>query len=106
VNAEAHHDHDHERISRTRAPAAIEDDIIVAVKEIPEIISVAHVNCHYLNEKSVAEVNINVDEELTIHQAREVAKKAKQQIKMFVPDLSDVEIHLELSDEQFHQPKL
>lgn len=79
-----------------RSPSEISDEVRAAILgAVPDVRSVSHVACHYINENVLVEAQITVDDALSIADARHVAKQAKLTAER-VPDVDEVHVDLEL----------
>ena len=80
-----------------RPQKEIESDVKKAIKEIPEILGITHIYCHYLNKKLSVQVNIILDSEIKISDAQKIASIARQKIEK-IKDIDIADLHLELED--------
>ncbi|MBG56141.1 MAG: cation-efflux pump [Deltaproteobacteria bacterium] len=80
-----------------RPQSEIEDDLKNILNQIPEIIGITHIYCHYLNQQLSVQVNIMLDSEMRIVDAQKIASTAKLKIEE-IKDINDADIHLELDD--------
>ena len=80
-----------------RPQSEIEDDLKNILNQIPEIIGITHIYCHYLNQQLSVQVNIVLDSEMRIVDAQKIASTAKLKIEE-IKDINDADIHLELDD--------
>eukprot|EP01119_Soliformovum_irregulare_P015922 TRINITY_DN4555_c0_g1_i2.p1 TRINITY_DN4555_c0_g1~~TRINITY_DN4555_c0_g1_i2.p1 ORF type:complete len:121 (+),score=34.39 TRINITY_DN4555_c0_g1_i2:240-602(+) len=80
----------------------ISSDVQHVLAQFPQIQSVSHVVCHYVNEKLLVEVTVRVEEGMTVKQVSRLAEEAKQKMKIDVSDISQVDVHLELLKEIDH----
>ena len=80
-----------------RPQIVIEDDVKNILNEIPEIIDITHIYCHYLNEQLSVQVNIMLDTEMRICDAQKIASTARMKIEQ-IKDIDDADLHLELDD--------
>eukprot|EP00924_Labyrinthula_sp_SR-Ha-C_P001125 augustus_masked-scaffold_7-processed-gene-14.50-mRNA-1 protein AED:0.27 eAED:0.28 QI:0/-1/0/1/-1/1/1/0/521 len=99
---------------RTRSQHEIELDLKTcvqhfrssAIKNASKILDVSHISLHYdvsqvdtasgyRSFKLIAEVNLVMDDELTLHEAKIVAKEVKEEI-LRIEDVDEVDLHLEV----------
>ncbi len=75
----------------------IENDVKKVLKEIPEILGITHIYCHFLNKKLTVQVNIILNSELKISEAQKIASIARIKIEK-IKDIDVADLHLELDD--------
>ena len=75
----------------------IENDVKKVLKQIPEILGITHIYCHYLNKKLTVQVNIILNSELKIIDAQKIASIARRKIEK-IKDIDVADLHLELED--------
>jgi len=75
----------------------IENDVKIAIAQVPEIQGITHIYCHYLDEKLTVQVNIILNSELRISDAQEIASIARKKIEK-IKDIDVADLHLELED--------
>jgi len=80
-----------------RPQEKIENDVKKVLKELPEILGITHIYCHYLNKKLTVQVNIILDSELKISDAQLIASRARRKIEK-IKDIDYADLHLELED--------
>ena len=80
-----------------RPQSEIEADVKKVLNEIPEIIGITHIYCHYLNQQLSVQVNIMLDTEMRISDAQKIASTARMKIEQ-IKDIDDADLHLELDD--------
>ena len=80
-----------------RPQSEIEADVKKVLNEIPEIIGITHIYCHYLNQQLSVQVNIMLDTEMRISDAQKIASTARMKIEQ-INDIDDADLHLELDD--------
>ncbi|MBF0286850.1 MAG: cation diffusion facilitator family transporter [SAR324 cluster bacterium] len=88
---------DTEEIYQTlmRPLAEVENDIREALSTVPEIQGISHILCHYLRQKIMVQIEITVDPDLLVAEAKQIAARAKQLVEA-VKDIGTADIHLEL----------
>ena len=75
----------------------IENDVKIAIAQVPEIQGITHIYCHYLGKKLTVQVNIILNSELRISNAQEIASIARKKIEK-IKDIDIADLHLELED--------
>ena len=75
----------------------IEYDVKKVLNQIPDILGITHIYCHYLNKKLTVQVNIILDSELKIIDAQKIASIARKRIEK-IKDIDVADLHLELED--------
>ena len=80
-----------------RPQSEIEADVKKVLTEIPEIIGITHIYCHYLNQQLSVQVNIMLDTKMRISDAQKIASTARVKIEQ-IKDIDDADLHLELDD--------
>ncbi len=80
-----------------RPQSEIENELKNILNQIPEILGITHIYCHYLNQQLSVQVNIMLDSEMRIVDAQKIASKARLKIEE-IKDIKDADIHLELDD--------
>ena len=75
----------------------IENDVKETISEIPEILGITHIYCHYLNKKLTVQVNIILNSSLLISDAQKIASLARKKIEK-IKDIDAADLHLELED--------
>ena len=78
-----------------RPQKEIEQDIVAVTNGYNEIKQVTHIVCHYLEGKLSVQLDIELDSNQTISQAKLFVNQLKLEIKK-IPDIDDIDIHLEL----------
>jgi len=79
-----------------RPQEEIVEDVASALEEsCPLIRRIAHVRCHYLNGSTTLEVEIVVDDDISVLSARKIAQQAQQAL-LRIHDVSGADVHLEL----------
>jgi len=89
-----------------RSQSAIEQDVraVLADPEFSsQILGLTHFTCHFISGELSVQLELIMNENLTIHQAREIAQRLDQKIKERVKDISTVDCHLELTDSHINQ---
>lgn len=104
VHVDAEDDFDEENASHIqiekflmRPQNKIENDVKKVLKEIPEILGITHIYCHFLNKKLTVQVNIILNTELKISEAQKIASIARIKIEK-IKDIDVADLHLELED--------
>ncbi len=95
VDAEDDIEEDVQRMMRPQNE--IEQDLRQALKQVPEVLGVTHIFCHFLNQRLTVQVNLIMDAELRIAEAQQVAERARGVIEA-IDDIDAADIHLELHD--------
>lgn len=80
-----------------RPQSEIEADVKKVLNEIPEIMGITHIYCHYLNQQLSVQVNIVLDTKMRISDAHKIASVARIKIEK-IKDIDDADLHLELDD--------
>ena len=80
-----------------RPQGEIENDVKKTINQIPEILGITHIYCHYLNKKLSVQVNILLDSEMRICDAQKIASIARKEIEK-IEDIDFADLHLELDD--------
>ena len=88
---------DSNNIVLMRPQSEIESDVKQVLNEIPEIMGITHIYCHYLNQHLSVQVNIMLETEMRIIDAQKIASIARKKIEQ-IQDIHDADIHLELDD--------
>jgi len=88
---------DSNNIVLMRPQREIESDVKQVLNEIPEIMGITHIYCHYLNQHLSVQVNIILETEMRIIDAQKIASIARKKIEQ-IQDIHDADIHLELDD--------
>ena len=105
IHVDAEEDTEEGEIILMRPQEQIENDIRNALVKLPEIEGISHIFCHFLQQQLTVQVNIRVDPELKVRQARQVGRKAKGILEK-ISDIDQADIHLELQDEEQHVSSL
>ena len=72
-------------------------DVQEIVKKYPQVASITHFTCHYLNRKLFVEMEMRMKEEsLRIDEASGIGKKIQSDVVAQIPDIHHIDIHLEL----------
>lgn len=101
IHVDAEEDTEEGEIILMRPQEQIENDIRNALVKLPEIEGISHIFCHFLQQQLTVQVNIRVDPELKVRQARLVGRKAKEILEK-ISDIDQADIHLELQEEEEH----
>ena len=80
-----------------RPQSEIESDVKKMLAQIPEILGITHIYCHFLNQKLTVQVNILLDSDMRIKDAQKIAAVARRKIEE-INDIDDADLHLELDD--------
>ena len=81
-----------------RPQGEIEIDVKKVLDQIPEILGITHIYCHYLNQQLTVQVNILLDAEMRIRDAQKIASTARRKIEQ-IKDIDSADLHLELDDD-------
>ncbi len=84
-------------IALMRPQIKIENDVKKVIKQIPEILGITHIYCHYLGKKLTVQVNIILNTEMRISDAQKIASIARKRIEK-IYDIDAADLHLELED--------
>ncbi|MBU3913981.1 hypothetical protein KKA14_00430 [bacterium] len=79
----------------------IEKEIREELRTIPEIKSITHVMCHFLEKRISVQIDIVVNPDIYVFEATKTAKEAQSQVEK-ISDIHSADIHLEL---ECHQEK-
>ncbi len=97
VHVDAEDDIEEEVQRMMRPQNEIEQDLRRVLTQVPEVLGVTHIFCHFLNQRLTVQVNLIMDAELRIAEAQQVAARARQVIES-IDDIDAADIHLELHD--------
>jgi cation diffusion facilitator family transporter len=78
-----------------RPQKEIEQDIVSVTNNFDDIKQVSHIICHYLKGKLFVQMEIELNTDQTIQQAKAFVNQLKMEIKR-IPDIDTIDIHLEL----------
>ena len=95
VHIDAEDDSDNKPHKLMRPQNEIKTDIQNIIEKNPQIVCISHMLCHFLKEKLAVELNIEVDLELKIFEAKQIASQLKTDL-LKIEDINEVDIHLEL----------
>lgn len=95
VHIDAEDDSDNKPHKLMRPEEEIRADIQNIIEGNPQIVCISHMLCHFLKEKLTVEINIEVDLELRIFEAKQIATQLKSDL-LKIADINEVDIHLEL----------
>ncbi len=101
IHVDAEEDTEEGEIVLMRPQVEIENDIRKSLKQLPDILGISHILCHFLNQQLSVQVNILVDPEIPVRQAQELGNSAKKIIEQ-INDIDSADLHLELNDEPDH----
>jgi len=80
-----------------RPQIRIKEDVEKVLAEFPDIRNLSHFTCHFLGAKLSVQLEVEMDENLTISQAKGISKRVREKLIDSIDDLNDADIHLELS---------
>jgi len=81
-----------------RPQSQIKHDVEQVLKqpEFKDIRGISHFTCHFLTNRLTVQLELILDPDLTIHQAANIARDVRAAVAGAVPDVQDVDVHLEL----------
>lgn len=97
VHIDAEEDLKEQFVRMMRPQRKIEKDIRKALLPIPEVLSVTHIYCHFINQRLTVQVNLEMEPSLRISEAQQIAVNARRLLEA-IPDIDAADIHLELND--------
>lgn len=81
-----------------RPQQEVEQDIREALGRFERIQQVSHIVCHYLQNRLLVKITIEVPINLTVSEVQELAKQARKRVEA-IEGVDDADLHLELDDE-------
>jgi len=82
----------------TLPPERIEAGVRAALAPLADVKGVAHVLVHYLDRNTLVEVQVHVDPDLRIAEARDIARRAKAAIEQ-LPEVDEAHVDVEINEE-------
>jgi cation diffusion facilitator family transporter len=68
-----------------------------------KVLALTHFTCHFLNGRLCCQLELVMQETLTVGQAREVAREVDARVRAAVADVDSVDVHLELNGSHISQ---
>ena len=87
----------HPSVEDTLPPEQIEAAVRSALRPLSDVRAVAHVVVHYLDQNTLAEVQIQVDPSLRVSDAQAIARRAKLAIEQ-LPEVDEAHVDLEINE--------
>lgn len=79
-----------------RPQQEIEQDIRDVLQNVPEILQITHCYCHYLHRHLLVHIHVELEEYLSLQQARLIAHNAERLVES-IPDIDEADVHLEFA---------
>jgi divalent metal cation (Fe/Co/Zn/Cd) transporter len=85
---------------KNRPQEQVQADVQKVVSSFEAVESLVHFTCHYLNRKLFVEMEIRMKQNsLQISEARIVAEHIREDVLRLIPDIHQIDIHLEILEE-------
>jgi divalent metal cation (Fe/Co/Zn/Cd) transporter len=97
VHIDIENDQEEESLTLMRPQKEVEKDVRQILAEIPEVKSMTHFMCHYLDEEMTVQVTIIMEPGLYVYEAQAIAEKARDLIEQ-IQDIHSADIHLEFKE--------